>query len=707
MADNNNNEINGAPPSPPPPLLIPPIESTNLPPPTENLPNNRQISPRSTNSENKQQPSSPRPTHHHHNHNHHNHQQQQQQNLNLGSKSPTTLNTSTGVHPNKHLNTSSGIKSPPALSTSSGINSSSSSIPKNINTSSSLPSPAKSPSLNTSTSSDLLSNHHNHSLINYHNQQQHHHSHYPSLNQTQEQHHPHHAPTGGLPPLHHRGGLHTHDQNHPHHHLHHGNNTLSESTEINLLNESFGKTGAVLTHSSSGSLGHSRSDLSASTMMQQQKKRQLNEGVSPLLKNSQALRSSQNPFRMSQSLKGSQSLRASTASWIRGGSSTTLSWMNPLKFSVAEGHMVLASSQDVPLTQQEESDILASQEISMSDLESIKEVDGEIPYEKDGAEQEDGLQIKTIKSRWDVVMQKVKAKEGLVYMLFSAFLFSIMSLLVKLMSSGMQSMQLAFIRSFYGLIGCLIILYILKENPLGPKQHRVLLAIRGLSGTLSLCAFFYTLSVLPLSLAVVVSFTSPVITAALAAVVLKEKWGKFEALCAFLSLAGVTIVSKPAFLFPHHPDNAASSSGSTESSGAHQLLYILIGIGGAVFSALSFIAVRKIGRGVNTFVLVFYFSLVACIITLPSSFILQSFVWPDWATWGWLTLLGVIAVVAQGAVNRGIQLEKAAKAAAMNYLQIIFTFIWEISFLGGSIDFITVIGTLLILACAAVTAFKK
>jgi len=685
-----------------PSIIVPNTESTVHQ--TENV--NKPSSPRAVNNQpqqhhqqqqQQQQPSSPRPTNHNQNNN------------NTGNKSPN-LNTSTGVNPspNKNLNTSTGVKSPnlntstgvksPNLNTSTGSNTSTNPLLKN-NTNS----PIKSPSLNTSTSSDLLSNHHNHSLINYHNQQQHHH-HYPSLNQTQEQ----HQVSGGLPPLHHR--LHTHDPGHPNHYLHHGNNTLSESTEINLLNESFGKTGAVLTTgSSSGSLGHSRGDLSASTMMK--KKQQPyggGEGISPLLKNSQAMRSSQisNPFRMSQSLKGSQSLRASTASWIRG---STASWINPLKFSVTDGHMVLASSHDIPLTPQEESEILASQEIAMSDMESIKEVDEVPPYEKDGAEQEDDLKIQTIDSRWKLILQKLKAKEGLLFMVFSAFLFSIMSLLVKIMSSGMQSMELAFIRSFYGLIGCLIILYILKENPFGPKQHRVFLTIRGLSGTLSLCAYFYTVSVLPLSLAVVVSFTSPVITAAMAAVILKEKWGKFEALCAFLSLAGVVIVSKPAFLFPHHPTNANSTSGSTSEDGgdSSQLLYILIGVAGAVFSALSFIAVRKIGRGVNPFVLVFYFSLVACIITLPGSFILQSFVWPDWATWGWLTLLGVVAVVAQGAVNRGIQLEKAAKAAAMNYLQIIFTFIWELSFLGGSLDLITIIGTLLILSCAAVTAFKK
>eukprot|EP01132_Coremiostelium_polycephalum_P007717 gene7717-9491_t len=296
--------------------------------------------------------------------------------------------------------------------------------------------------------------------------------------------------------------------------------------------------------------------------------------------------------------------------------------------------------------------------------------------------------------------QFIQTKQGLLFMIASAFLFSIMALLVKTLSKDMPSLEIAFLRSFYNLVGCLIILFILKENPLGAKPKRLFLSIRGLSGTVSLAAYFFTLSVLPLSEAVIISFTSPVITAALAAVILKERWGPFEALCAVLSLAGVVIISKPGFLF-------GSETSDPELPGHLKLVYILVGVGGACFTAFSYIAVRVIGPGTNPFVLGFYFSLVSSITMLPATFIFQEFVWPDWKGWLIISIIGVIATIAQTAANRGIQLEKAAKAAAMNYLQIIFTFLWEIIFLKERIDLWTMVGAGLILSCAVITAVKR
>ncbi|EGG16124.1 hypothetical protein DFA_09796 [Cavenderia fasciculata] len=296
--------------------------------------------------------------------------------------------------------------------------------------------------------------------------------------------------------------------------------------------------------------------------------------------------------------------------------------------------------------------------------------------------------------------EKIKPHMGIVYMVFSAFLFSLLALLVKLTSSSVSSLEIAFIRSFYGLIGCLIILGSMKVNPLGDPSKRVFLTVRGFTGTMSLTAYFYTLSVLPLSEAVCISFTSPVITAALAAIVLKERWGIVEAICAILSLVGVFIISKPPFLFGTPTYN--------ESLPGHlRLIYILIGLGGACFSSFSFVAVRKIGPGTNPFVLVLYFSITSCVVLLPLTLLTKKFTIPQGTTWIWLSVLSIIALGAQGLVNRGIQLLKAGKAASINYIQIVFTFFWEVLVLKESVDVWTLLGAALILCCAAITAFRK
>eukprot|EP01133_Synstelium_polycarpum_P016156 gene16156-19226_t len=375
---------------------------------------------------------------------------------------------------------------------------------------------------------------------------------------------------------------------------------------------------------------------------------------------------------------------------------------NSLKLSshvMASDHIVLSASSDykrAPPSLRTSIGAIAMMPISQLDDDDTAHMLGDEELEMDDVEL---YAIDQASNEPLTIKERILARIGLVFMVLSAFLFSIMGLLVKLATKRLGSFQVAFIRSVYGLVGCLIILGTMRVSPLGDKSKRLFLTVRGLSGTVSLACYFLTLSTLPLSEAVCVSFTSPVITAALAAVILKEKWGPIEGVCAVLSLTGVAVIAKPEFIFGSPTDS---------NLGGHlRLIYILIGILGSVFAGISFVAVRKIGPGTNPFVLVCYFSLVSSVVLLPMSFIFQSFVAPNLKEWGLLTALGIVALLAQVSINRGMQLEKAGKAASMNYTQIIFTFIWELLFLHEKLDLFTMLGAGLILSCAAITAFRK
>ncbi|KYQ92295.1 hypothetical protein DLAC_06257 [Tieghemostelium lacteum] len=451
---------------------------------------------------------------------------------------------------------------------------------------------------------------------------------------------------------------------------------LLSSIGFDILNQSFGETGALLTFSSDNhhplttSSTMNNNNLTSSQMGYSHRRTNIphNDKVS-------LLNSSTTSSVISKSSNNYYKIRSSSAATHQ---------QPPLdhfiKSSTADGASILTTSPT--LTEKEEFGSLDEIELDNMDTNDAQP----------------DLSNMTVPQK---IKHFVYEKRGLMFMVFSSFLFSIMALLVKVLSKELSSLEIGFLRSFYGFFACLIILRILNINPLGDKQYRHLLFIRGLSGTFSLIAYFLTLTVLQLSEAVIISFTSPVITAALAAIVLKEKWGKFEALCACLSLVGVVIVAKPAFLF-----HSAAAAGS-DLPGTKKLIFYLIGLSGACFTAISYITVRKVGPGTNPFILVCYFSAVGSIVHFPAIFIFQKFVWPSWGAWGIITLMGIIAVIAQASVNRGLQLEKASKAAAMNYIQIVFTLIWELIFLHESVDLITLGGTALILSCSVINALKK
>ena len=76
-----------------------------------------------------------------------------------------------------------------------------------------------------------------------------------------------------------------------------------------------------------------------------------------------------------------------------------------------------------------------------------------------------------------------------------------------------------------------------------------LLFFRGLIGFAGILCFFYALTKLPLAETTVIAYTSPVFTAILAALFLKEMLRAKEIAGLMLSLAGVLFVAQPAFLF--------------------------------------------------------------------------------------------------------------------------------------------------------------
>lgn len=88
---------------------------------------------------------------------------------------------------------------------------------------------------------------------------------------------------------------------------------------------------------------------------------------------------------------------------------------------------------------------------------------------------------------------------GLIFMTMSALTFSVMSLFVKINGSSFPSFEIVFARSFVQAILALIACAFLKVNPLGRRDLRGWLALRGFLGSLGLAFLFYSLTQLPLA----------------------------------------------------------------------------------------------------------------------------------------------------------------------------------------------------------------
>lgn len=249
-----------------------------------------------------------------------------------------------------------------------------------------------------------------------------------------------------------------------------------------------------------------------------------------------------------------------------------------------------------------------------------------------------------------------RRESGLGYMAQSAFWFAVMSLLVKLASRTLPTMEIVFVRGCVTLAIAAGMLARARLRPFGTRTGMML--FRGLIGSCALICYYLAVVHLPLAEATVIQQTAPLYTAVLAAWLLREPLRLRVIASIGICLCGVVVIARPAAVF-----------GATAAAG-FPWLFAFVGVLSAILSAFAYVTVRSLGRTENPLLVVFYFPLV--IVPMAAPFALPQWVWPD-AT-GWLLLLGVGASTqtAQLAMTKGLAREPAGRATLVGYLQVAF-----------------------------------
>ncbi|ORU94260.1 MAG: hypothetical protein A6F70_08115 [Cycloclasticus sp. symbiont of Bathymodiolus heckerae] len=241
-------------------------------------------------------------------------------------------------------------------------------------------------------------------------------------------------------------------------------------------------------------------------------------------------------------------------------------------------------------------------------------------------------------------------------MILSALAFSIMSLLVKVVSEyGISILEVVAVRSIISLV---ISGFTLKHKGIAPFGNRKLLLFsRGLVGFIALNCVFYALTSLPLAEATILQYLHPMFTAVLAIFFLGERSTGGSLICIALSFIGVIIMVQPDVFF-------------TPSLVKLDSFAVLVGISGAFLSAIAYIIVRALNKTEDPAVIILYFPMIS----LPISIILlwQDFVMPSGEVWFYLVAIGITTHVGQIAITKAMQTETASRATSFGYLQVVF-----------------------------------
>jgi len=185
---------------------------------------------------------------------------------------------------------------------------------------------------------------------------------------------------------------------------------------------------------------------------------------------------------------------------------------------------------------------------------------------------------------------------GVLFMLAASLLFTAMDVLVKVLGASFTSWQIAFFRTFGGLVA-LLVLFGRRRNPFRGRRMR-LLVLRGVVGTATFLAFVAAIRLLPLSSAMVLFYAYPAFAAVFAALFLGERISGAGTACLVAVVVGIAVL--------------------VDFQGGGNALGQAAGIAGAVLGGLVVVIIRELRKVNGPVVIYLYFCAAGTLVTAPA-----------------------------------------------------------------------------------------
>jgi drug/metabolite transporter (DMT)-like permease len=246
---------------------------------------------------------------------------------------------------------------------------------------------------------------------------------------------------------------------------------------------------------------------------------------------------------------------------------------------------------------------------------------------------------------------------GIALQLGATFLFTLMGALIRYLGDRVPIGEVIFARSFLALLPLLVMLAWRRQirsaiEMKRPASH----LLRAITGIVAMVLMFVGLTRLPIADATAISFVTPLISVAFAALFLSERVGIWRWSAVAIGFAGVMVMVSP------YLGTAQFTSTSAIGAGATLL--------GACFTAAAMTQVRALSKIETTASLVFSFQVVASVVglcTLPWGWVLPSA--PDALV---LLGIGVFGGVAQILLTDSYRHAPASVVAPFSYTAMIW-----------------------------------
>ena len=265
----------------------------------------------------------------------------------------------------------------------------------------------------------------------------------------------------------------------------------------------------------------------------------------------------------------------------------------------------------------------------------------------------------------------------------SCLLFSILAALIKFISTYIDPIQQSFFRNFLGIF--ILAPFLFKEKfSIKSKANIGLLILRSLFGGVTMMLLFTAYSLIPLSQAMAISFSTPLFMYFGSIFIFKEKNDYFKTFFLCIGFIFTILVIRP---------DLKIELGS------------ILALTSALTHACAGLLVKKLSHDEN--VLTLMFSMV--LLMTPMTFIPSTYFWKpidSFFIFSLLLSLAFIATLGNYFWTKAISLSKLTNLMPFDFTKLIFSSILGFIFFQEKIDFVTTICGLGLIICNSLIADK-
>ncbi len=269
-------------------------------------------------------------------------------------------------------------------------------------------------------------------------------------------------------------------------------------------------------------------------------------------------------------------------------------------------------------------------------------------------------------------------------MIASTVAFAGMHALIRYVSDDVHPFQIAFFRSFFGLV---VFAPWIVRSGLGvfATQRLPLHVLRSAMNVVAMFMFFTSLSLSPLARVTALGFTAPIFAALMSVILLKERF-RFRRWAALIcGFAGTLVILRPGVL-------------------VIDLGSVLV-LGSALIWGLTLIVIKMLGRTESSVTITAYMNLLLTVF----AFVPTLFVWttPSLEVWFWLLVIGISGTLAQVAIAEALRQADASTVMPFDFLKLIWAAFLGYFMFAETVDAFTWAGAAIVVGSTIYLAYRE